>query len=218
MRYIKLCDKIVDWEWFTDGNMLKVWLYLLVKAQYADGKYRGVEVKRGQLLTGRKLIASETRLSEQQVRTCINRLKSSGQITIESTNQYSLITIIKYDDYQGSDSYNIQQIIQQANLPITNDQPTDNQRITTYKKDKKEKKEKEYIYLGEFQNVKFTADELEKLKAEFPRDYQDRIERVSAYCASTGKKYKNYLATIRNWARKDPKPQEESTRRYEQPW
>lgn len=218
MRYIKLCDKIVDWEWFTDGNMLKVWLYLLVKAQYADGKYRGVEVKRGQLLTGRKLIASETRLSEQQVRTCINRLKSSGQITIESTNQYSLITIVKYDDYQGSDSYNIQQIIQPANLPITNGQPTDNQRITTYKKDKKEKKEKEYIYLGEFQNVKFTADELEKLKAEFPRDYQDRIERVSAYCASTGKKYKNYLATIRNWARKDPKPQEETTRRYEQPW
>lgn len=217
MRYIKLCDKIVDWEWFTDGNMLKVWLYLLVKAQYADGKYRGVEVKRGQLLTGRKLIANETRLSEQQVRTCINRLKSSGQITIESTNQYSLITIVKYDDYQGSDSYNIQQIIQPANLPITNDQPTDNQRITTYKKDKKEKKEKEYIYLGEFQNVKFTADELEKLKAEFPRDYQDRIERVSAYCASTGKKYKNYLATIRNWARKDPKPQEE-VRRYEQPW
>lgn len=218
MRYIKLCDKIVDWEWFTDGNMLKVWLYLLVKAQYADGKYRGVEVKRGQLLTGRKLIANETRLSEQQVRTCINRLKSSGQITIESTNQYSLITIVKYDDYQGSDSYNIQQIIQPANLPITNGQPTDNQRITTYKKDKKEKKEKEYIYLGEFQNVKFTADELEKLKAEFPRDYQDRIERVSAYCASTGKKYKNYLATIRNWARKDPKPQEETTRRYEQPW
>lgn len=218
MRYIKLCDKIVDWEWFTDGNMLKVWLYLLVKAQYADGKYRGVEVKRGQLLTGRKLIANETRLSEQQVRTCINRLKSSGQITIESTNQYSLITIVKYDDYQGSDSYNIQQIIQPANLPITNDQPTDNQRITTYKKDKKEKKEKEYIYLGEFQNVKFTADELEKLKSEFPRDYQDRIERVSSYCASTGKKYKNYLATIRNWARKDPKPQEETTRRYEQPW
>lgn len=218
MRYIKLCDKIVDWEWFTDGNMLKVWLYLLVKAQYADGKYRGVEVKRGQLLTGRKLIANETRLSEQQVRTCINRLKSSGQITIESTNQYSLITIVKYDDYQGSDSYNIQQIIQPANLPITNDQPTDNQRITTYKKDKKEKKEKEYIYLGEFQNVKFTSDELEKLKAEFPRDYQDRIERVSVYCASTGKKYKNYLATIRNWARKDPKPQEETTRRYEQPW
>ena len=218
MRYIKLCDKIVDWEWFTDGNMLKVWLYLLVKAQYADGKYRGVEVKRGQLLTGRKLIANETRLSEQQVRTCINRLKSSGQITIESTNQYSLITIVKYDDYQGSDSYNIQQIIQTANQPITNGQPTDNQRITTYKKDKKEKKEKEYIYLGEFQNVKFTADELEKLKDEFPRDYQDRIERVSSYCASTGKKYKNYLATIRNWARKDPKPQEETTRRYEQPW
>lgn len=46
---------------------------------------------------------------------------------------------------------------------------------------------------------------MEKLKVEFPADYQERIERVSEYMASTGKSYKDYLATIRRWARQDQK-------------
>lgn len=61
---------------------------------------------------------------------------------------------------------------------------------------------------GEYKNVLLSDEELEKLKTEFPNDYQDQIERVSEYCASTGKTYKNYLATIRNWNRKKPKVEE----------
>lgn len=56
---------------------------------------------------------------------------------------------------------------------------------------------------GQYSNVLLSDEEMEKLKAEFPNDYQQRIERVSEYCASTGKSYKNYLATIRSWSRKD---------------
>lgn len=56
---------------------------------------------------------------------------------------------------------------------------------------------------GEYQNVLLSDEELEKLKAEFPQDWQTRIERLSSYIASSGKKYKNHFATIRNWARKD---------------
>lgn len=55
---------------------------------------------------------------------------------------------------------------------------------------------------GEYKNVFLSDDELEKLKAEYP-DYLDRIERLSSYVESTGKKYKSHYATIRNWARKD---------------
>ena len=55
---------------------------------------------------------------------------------------------------------------------------------------------------GEYANVLLTDDELEKLKAEYP-DWQERIERLSSYVASTGKRYKSHYATIRNWARKD---------------
>lgn len=55
---------------------------------------------------------------------------------------------------------------------------------------------------GEYKNVLLSDDDLEKLKKEF-FDWSDRIERLSAYMASTGKSYKNHLATIRNWARRD---------------
>lgn len=67
---------------------------------------------------------------------------------------------------------------------------------------------------GEYNNVLLTDEDMEKLKAEFP-DWQERIERLSAYIAQSGKIYKNHLATIRNWARKDkeqkPKGRKEIT-------
>ena len=55
---------------------------------------------------------------------------------------------------------------------------------------------------GEYKNVLLTDEEFEKLKVEFA-DYTERIERLSAYVASTGKSYKSHYATIRNWARKE---------------
>lgn len=56
---------------------------------------------------------------------------------------------------------------------------------------------------GAYENVLFTDEEFAKLKEEFPNDWADRIERLSEYIASSGKKYKSHLATIRAWARKD---------------
>ena len=56
---------------------------------------------------------------------------------------------------------------------------------------------------GLYENVLLTDEDFQKLQEEFPHDYSARIERLSEYIASTGKKYKNHLATIRNWARND---------------
>ena len=58
---------------------------------------------------------------------------------------------------------------------------------------------------GQYQNVLLTDEQFEKLKLEFPSDWQDRIERVFEYCSMNGKTYKNYLATIRNWAKRTNK-------------
>lgn len=60
---------------------------------------------------------------------------------------------------------------------------------------------------GQYKNVMLSDKEFETLKSEYPIDYQKRIEAVSEYCASHGKSYKNYLATIRVWARKDKEKQ-----------
>ena len=56
---------------------------------------------------------------------------------------------------------------------------------------------------GAYENVLFTDEEFQKLTEEFPNDWNIRLERLSEYIASTGKRYKNHLATIRSWARKD---------------
>lgn len=71
---------------------------------------------------------------------------------------------------------------------------------------KKTKKVVKHKY-GEYDNVLLSDEELDKLKRDFPTDYQDRIDRLSEYVASTGKTYKNYLATIRAWARKEKQEQ-----------
>lgn len=66
---------------------------------------------------------------------------------------------------------------------------------------------------GEYDNVLLSDSDMEKLKSEFPTDWNERIERLSAYMASTGKSYKNHLATIRNWARMDRQRTSQQPRR-----
>lgn len=135
--WFKTYRAITEWEWFTDGNTLKLWIYLLAKANYKDSHYMGIEIKRGQLITGRKKLAEALRMSEQQVRTCLERLQETNEITIKSTNRYTLITIVKYGFYQDDgDGCN-----QQNNQRITNKQPTNNHYLIN-----KERKEGKNIY------------------------------------------------------------------------
>ena len=76
--------------------------------------------------------------------------------------------------------------------------------ISNSDKNKSSKKEKPIKHkYGEYKNVLLTDEEMEKLKNEFPYDYEKRIERLSEYIASHGKKYSSHLATIRSWARSD---------------
>lgn len=82
---------------------------------------------------------------------------------------------------------------------VTINQPSNNQQVTTNKNDKNNKN----IYYGEYKNVFFTNTQFEKLKNEFPNDYENRIQKLDDYIQSTGKKYKDCLATLRNWARKE---------------
>ena len=71
---------------------------------------------------------------------------------------------------------------------------------------------------GEYSNVLLSNTDLAELKSEFPNEWQERIERLSAYMASTGKTYKNHLATIRNWARRDSIARSKRASRNESHW
>ena len=99
----------------------------------------GTEIKRGQLATGRKSLSDSTGISEQSLRTCITRLKSTSEITIVSTSLFSIITVCNYDSYQSNEIEINQPVNQQINFPSTSDQPAINHKQEC-KNDKNDKK------------------------------------------------------------------------------
>ena len=66
------------------------------------------------------------------------------------------------------------------------------------------KKREERHKYGEYKNVLLSDEELERLQKELP-DWQNMVERLSEYIASSGKKYKSHYATLRSWNRREPK-------------
>lgn len=98
--WIKLHRKMINWEWYNDINVKVVFLHLLLTANHEDKKWQGIEIKRGQKITSLSHLAEETKLSVKQIRNVLNKLKSTGEITIKGTNKYTIITIVKYNDYQ----------------------------------------------------------------------------------------------------------------------
>lgn len=98
--WIKIHRKILDWEWFDNGNMLKVLLYLIFRANYEDKLWHGIVIKRGQLVTSLGNLSGQLRMTINVLRLCLKKLEKAQTITIQSTNRYTLITVCKYDDYQ----------------------------------------------------------------------------------------------------------------------
>lgn len=90
-----------------------------------------------------------------------------------------------------------------VNSNLGNEPQLSTKEQSTNKQTTKESKRETRHKYGEYQNVLLSDSDMEKLKTEFPTDWEERIERLSAYMASSGKSYKNHLATIRNWARRD---------------
>ena len=119
MGYIKLDRAIRKWRWYTKKNMLNVWIELLLNAAFEDYYYDGQLIKRGQVLIGREKMANQLGIGVQELRTCLNRLVSTNEITIQSTNRGSIVTIINWDKYQSSPSNTNQQTNRE-----TNQQPT----------------------------------------------------------------------------------------------
>lgn len=122
-NWVKLFSKFMNWEWYKDSNTKDLFIHCLISANWKDGKFEGRVIKRGSFVTGRKKLAEELGMSEQQIRTAIKHLISTNEITISATNKYSVITIVNYELYQ--------QVNQQNNQQLTNNQPTTNQQLTT---------------------------------------------------------------------------------------
>ena len=110
--FITISRKLIDWEWYQNPNMVHLWIHLLIMANYSESRFEGILIKRGQFVTSLDKLSMATGLTIQQVRTCLEKLKTTLDVTCKSTNHFTIITICKYDIYQ-SNGKSTQHAIQQ---------------------------------------------------------------------------------------------------------
>ncbi len=174
-----------------------------------EGLSLPVKVEPGQFITGRyafhKIMypkVSRKNPNPKTVERWLKTLESVGNLTIKTSNKFSLITIVNWYKYQVNDSEDVQQ-----NVPNMSSRcPADVQQMSTNKKDKKDKKDKN-IY-GEFHNVLLSDEEYQKLTSRLGESItSDYIEQLSEGIASKKYKYSSHYATILSWKRKHDKEQ-----------
>lgn len=132
----------MQWGWYEDHSTCRLFIHLLLKANHSDSIHMGVTIKAGQHKTGRKILSRETGLSEQQIRTSLNKLKSTSDITITPKTKYSIITITNWDDYQS--------FYEPPTSKTTNNQPTINQQVTTNNNDNNDNKKNKGDYKPDY--------------------------------------------------------------------
>jgi len=134
--WIKIHRKFDNWGWRDNPQMVSLFLYMLTQANFEKTIWHGIEIERGQVIFGFLKWAETLGISVQSLRTCIERLKSTHEITTKPTNKFTIITIVKYEDYQQIEEIS-------TYIPThdsTNNQQTTNIQSTTPKELKKEKK------------------------------------------------------------------------------
>lgn len=170
--FIKLHRKITEWEWFYDNKTLVTFIHLLFMANWKDGKFQGVNVPRGSLITSVSHLAERTQQSIQQTRTALANLQSTNEITIKTTNRFSFITVNNYGLYQDYTQQDNKQNNKQDNKQITINQQTNNKQITT---------------IEEYKNIRnkdiYICDSNEPPLTKVKKFQKPTIEEISAYCA-----------------------------------
>lgn len=130
--FIKLNREILRWRWYTDCGTLRVFLHLLLNANFAQTQYREQNVERGQVVTSVRILCEQLSMTTQQIRTALDHLKLTNDITIKATSKFSIITVNNYEKYAFATNEE-----QTDNKQATNKQQTNNKHYNNYKKNKK---------------------------------------------------------------------------------
>ena len=196
--WIKLHRKIQDWEWYQNSEMVHLFLHFLLLANHEPGKWQGQQIETGQFITGRIELSQKTGISQQTIRTCIARLKSTNEITVKSTNKFSIITLVKWKDYQIKG----QSSTTKSTSQLTNEQPTTNQQLTTNKKNKEFKKKEEV------EEAFFKNPLMEQITQTYPdRNYEFQFNLMIDWWQAKKKKLPQSISAFSNWL-KFTKPDE----------
>lgn len=218
-------EKILLIESLPDSYaIITVWFKLLCLAGKQNNS--GVFMMSNKIAYTDKMLATIFRMKESTVTMAIQTFEQFGMIEVVD----GVITIPNWDKHQSLDAYakkkerdrlyqqerrNKQKllaskkssdessdiVVSEEDIEKDIEEDIEKERDIEVIVDKPQKPSRHKY--GLYNNVLLSDADLEKLKTEFPADWEQRIERLSEYIASTGKSYKNHLATIRSWARKD---------------
>lgn len=228
VKWIKLTTdmfdnrKIKHLRRLPDGNsIVLIWVMLLTMAGRCNSN--GMIFLTENIPYTPKMLADELDFEENTVQLALNVLEQLNMIVMDG----GFFAIAGWEEYQNIEGMEkireqnrlrkqkqrekqnlLPDVSRDCHVTVTGchaiDKEEEKEKDKEIESNNKKKNEKEIRHkYGEYSNVLLSDADYEKLKAEFPVDYNTRIENLSAYIASTGKSYKNHLATIRNWARKD---------------
>ncbi len=128
--WIKLHRSLLEWEWYDDVNVMRLFLHCILKANHKDKKHKGTLVLRGSFLTGFDVLSKQTGISVQSIRTAVSKLESTNDLTRQSTSKGTVLTVINYSKYQDDD----REVTSQLTSESTNHQQTSNKPSTSNNK------------------------------------------------------------------------------------
>lgn len=131
--------QFMDSKLYKDSQAVHLWLHLILKANYSPAVVKTdvgeMMVGRGQLITGRPTLVAETFIPDNKVKSLLRSFESKGMLKIEAMGRkFSLITILKYDDFQAQNCPTYVQRLSNANTSenavLSDDCPTYVQRLS----------------------------------------------------------------------------------------
>lgn len=123
--WICLHRKLRKWRWYHDINTRITFIHCILSANYEDGCFGSEIIKRGSFVTSYTKLSSEIGVTQHQVRTALEHLKMTNEVAIKTTNKFTVITVINYNQYQNIDKENDNQVAtkpQTSGNNITNKQ------------------------------------------------------------------------------------------------
>ena len=143
--WIKLHRDLIDWEWYTDHNTCRLFIHCVLRANFEDNIWRGIDIKRGSFYTSLGTISSETGLSLRQIRTSLDKLASTGELTSSGMARGRMITVMHYNQYQEADRLSVTQ--------MTGKRQGSDRVATTNKNDNKDKNDNNKTLEDEFDHI-----------------------------------------------------------------
>lgn len=142
--FVKLHRQIIKWEWYTDTNTKSLFLHCLLSANHKPVKWQGIMIEAGSFITSLAKLAQETGMTIKEVRVALNHLKATQEVAHKGASKYSVITVVKWADYQfyEDDNGTINGTVF-GNQKASQGQAKGIQRATN-KNDKNEKNEEKY--------------------------------------------------------------------------